>query len=644
MVSLATYPKLKSQSHYGGCGGDTIGFHNAGSYDVVAMLNHNPTAVATHKINFPHTVHFCADVRKIDENDLPQVDIIWASPSCTHHSIARGGESCDEQERALPEELPRFLLTSNANCLMVENVKEFRQWGPVEEKRDKQGHIVYKRGKDGELQKVFVPVKNRKGEYYQRWVATLKAMGFVNYEYRLINAADYGVPQSRVRYFGIFTRVGIPIVWPKPTHDVNGRYGLPKWVGVRSCLDLEDRGHSIFTREERGKKALKDKSLRRILAGLRKHVIGAEAPAPFFNKYLSNSPSGKPNPGPGIDEPSHTITCQQRLALVQPQFLAHYYSGGGQSSSVCTPCATVTSNPHARLISAEFLSHYYQGGGQSSGASVPCPTVMTKPKAAMVTAQLLFQNNGTRPNDTAARLLRPLCQPSPTVTTNGGNLSVATLLFSNYGTRAGSQASRTFPTCEPARTLTGTAGNQYLMTYYRHGGTRDLSQPCATITTKDRVAKVEAEGFLFAQQFSNQPRGYQEPSRTVVASRRHQYVVQVQRGCPHLQPKAGDSVTMRLLKAVCRRFGIADILMRMLKVPELKAIMGFPADYVLLGNTTEQKAMLGNAVCPPVAEALGRAMQASLFAARRKKRAALRMGPVLRWEQTELFGKEVASC
>jgi DNA (cytosine-5)-methyltransferase 1 len=596
---------LKTQSHYGGCGGDTIGVENAGGYEVVAMLNHNPVAVATHELNYPNTQHFCADVRKINEDDLPKVDMIWASPSCTHHSIARGGESCDEQERALPEELPRFGLASDANCLMIENVKEFRQWGPVEPKKDKHGHRVYKKGNDGKPEPVFVPVKSRKGEYYLRWVQTLKAMGYVNYEWKLLNAADFGVPQSRLRYFGIFTRKGINIVWPKPTHDQHGRNGLPKWTAVRGCLDLADRGHSIFTREERGAKALKDKSLRRILAGVRKHVIATGVAKPFFNKYLSNSANGKPNPGPGIDEPGHTITCQQRLALVQPQgFMFNpAWFGGSRSLENPSPVAVASQDkvPLMLVQAQSFISSQY-GRYQNTSMGNVCPAVLANPKQHLVSAQLLF---------------------------------------SNYGSRRTSEASRTFTLDNVARTLTGTAGNQYLMTYYRHGAVKSLDDVCPTVTTKDRAALVGTEGFLFSQQFSNTPRALSEPARTIVASRRHQYVVQVQRGCPHLMPKPSDSVTMRLVKAVCRKFGIADIFMRMLKVPELKRIMGFPENYRLLGNTTEQKAMLGNAVCPPVAEALARAMRPNLEKARLMLRPKLKLAPVQRWEQGVLFADKV---
>ncbi|MDU0372021.1 DNA cytosine methyltransferase [Hymenobacter endophyticus] len=517
--------RLRLHDHYGGCGGGSLGLKRAGGYDVAAMLNHNATCVATHKVNNPTTRHFCADVRATNEFDLGRADIIWASPSCTHHSIARGGMSCDEQERALPEELPRFALAADAKCLMIENVKEFRNWGPTEPKRDKQGRIVYRKGADGQPEPVYVPVKSRKGEYYRRWVATLKGMGYVNYECRLLDAANYGTPQSRVRYFGIFTRAGIPISWPAATHDRHGKGGLPRWNGVEQCLDLDDTGHSIFTRRQRGKKDYADATLSRLLAGIRKLLLPTARQVQGSDLFAE-----------GIQEDSH---CRPRTLQ-----------------------------------------------------------------------QFLYQNNGTRAGDKAARSVRPVCRYSPTVTTNGGNLFLASV--------------------------------KLLTTYYKHGAVKRTSDACPTLRTKDcaAMATVHLDGFTFSHQFSNTPRLLREPARTVVASRRHQYLALIRRGPCHLAPAEGDSLVMRLLKFVCRKYGIADILLRMLKVPELKRIMGFPEDYQLLGTQTEQKAMLGNAVCPQVAEALGRAMLPALLLSGRRKRPPLRHQVVERWEQGELFSQD----
>lgn len=634
---------LTAFDFFAGGGGASLGLHRAG-INMLAALNHSPVAIATHEANFPGAKHMLCDIRVQKSWGLGQADIMWASPDCTHHSIAKGGQSRDAKERALAEELPRFAYNLNVNCIMVENVKEFLDWGPVIEVGGK-----------------MLPDRTRKGEYYRAWVASLAELGFVNYEYRLLNSADFGVPQSRLRYFGIFTRRGVAINWPVPTHDRHGKNGLPKWTAVRTVLDLEDKGRSIFT--EWGK-PIADKTLRRILAGLRKHVIGKAEPQ-FFDKRSSNHPSGKPSNGASLNGPAPTIaTCylpdvvtprflvknysgdptHQNLALSSPastitcadhhtlataymlhnyggvnrnrsikepaatitttgggQYLIHHYSGGGQHSSLKAPHPTSTCNPHGRLVAPVFLAQYNGGSDNCRVLSIDghSNTVPTENRFAVV--QCVMQANGTRPNDNAARLTMPLDGQAPTVNTNGGNL--------------------------------------YLMTYYGTGRLQTLCRPCCTIPTHDKAAVV---GFVTSSHGCNPPYSLRQSAKTIVASRRHNYLVLTAPGSP-VAAVAGESVAMRLLKAVCRKHGIADIYMRMLKVSELKLIMGFPADYHLAGSATKQKEMLGNAVVPQVSEAIARAMTPSLVAARLRKLPALRRAAVNRYEQGQLFGMEVAS-
>lgn len=671
---------LTAFDFFAGGGGASLGLHRAG-INMLAALNHSPVAIATHEANFPGAKHLLCDIRVQRSWGLGTADIMWASPDCTHHSIAKGGQSRDAKERALAEELPRFAYNLNVNCIMVENVKEFLDWGPVIEVGGK-----------------MLPDRTRKGEYYRAWLASLAELGFVNYEYRLLNSADFGVPQSRLRYFGIFTRRGVPICWPEPTHDRHGKNGLPRWTAVRTVLDLEDKGRSIFT--EWGK-PIADKTLRRILAGLRKHVIGKAEPQ-FFDKRSSNHPSGKPSNGASLYGPAPTIaTCyfpdlvtprflvnpawggasssehksspvvvarqdkgplsvatakflvknysgdptHQNLALSSPastvtcadhhtlatacmihmndqahrnrslaepsttittsggrQYLTHYYSGGGQTGALCHPHPALTTNPHGRCLTPVFLAQYNGGSDNCRVLSIDghINTVPTENRFAAV--QCVMQANGTRPNDDAARLTLPLDGQAPTLNTNGGNL--------------------------------------YLLTYYGTGRLQTLCRPCCTIPTHDKAALV---GFVTGSGYGQRPYSWQRPASALVASRRHQYLVLTAPGSP-VAALPGDSVAMRLLKAVCRKHGIADIYMRMLKVSELKLIMGFPADYHLAGSATKQKEMLGNAVVPQVSEAIARAMTPSLVAARLRKLPALRRAAVNRYEQGQLFGKEVLAA
>lgn len=744
---------LTAFDFFAGGGGASLGLHRAG-INMLAALNHSPVAIATHEANFPGAKHLLCDIRVQKSWGLGQADIMWASPDCTHHSIAKGGQSRDAKERALAEELPRFAYNLNVNCIMVENVKEFLDWGPMTEKRDKDGHIVYEKKKKGrrrhkaeeprQLVPVMVPIKARKKEYYNQWLSTMQALGFVNYEYGLLNAADFGVPQSRVRYFGIFTRKGIPIRWPEPTHSRHGGPGalaifnrdgirlspakssgpnLPKWTAVRTVLDLDDKGRSIFTQWDQGpgrkpgdKPA--DKTLRRILAGLQKHVIGAGG-TEFLDKRTSNPPSGKPGTGASTKHPAPTMaTCYlpdlitpvrvlfdpyawggamrsveresptivasqekaplgmvtadfitkafggdpryQSLSLddttgaitcadhhqVNTAFMAHSYSGRGQSSALCNPHPACLCNPHGNLVTPVFLAQYNGGsdncrvlslGGvsntvpvenrfglislafmaQSNGVSKNVSpaaktwrlntagrTILATPNQSLI--QVLVQSNGVRANDSAARLTMPLTGQAPVLNTNGGNLRLLSCLMSYFGT----------------------------------GGLHRLCKPCGALCTRDNYAML---GFMTGSGYGQPPYPFTRAASPILASRRHQYLLLAAPGSP-VADMAGDSEAMRELKEVCRQHGIADIYMRMLKVSELKLIMGFPADYSLSGSATKQKEMLGNAVVPQVSEAIATAMTPSLLAARLRKLPKLRVDAINRYEQAQVFGKEVVTA
>ena len=686
-MSLNNDGALTGFDFFAGGGGASLGLKRAG-INMLAALNHSPVAIATHAANFPGALHLLADIRKQSEWGLTSspVDIMWASPDCTHHSIAKGGQSRDAKERALAEELLRFALSLDANSVMIENVSEFTDWGPVIPKLDKDGNHVHKYSKKRKVwEAVWVSDKRRKAEYYNHWVAAMKSMGYVNYQFRLLNSADFGAPQSRVRYFGIFTRKGIAISWPTSSHHQHGKGGLTKWRGVREVLDLSDRGRSIFTEWDKGPGRKEGdrpapKTLARIIAGVRKHVIDEKCAEPWLDKRTSNHPSGKANSGSHTRNPSPTIATCYLPDLVTPvfvsspgwygssrggeepcmtlvagqdkvpvsmitakpqQFMAHYFSGGGQHSTLCHPCPPVLCIPKARLITCvPFSLMQYNGGSDAArclGLDDSCNTVTTENRFGLLSLQFMGQSNGvSRGVNPAAKTWR--LDTANRTLTGTPNQCLYTALFQNNGTRARDQAARlTRPLKLPSPTNTTNGGNLSLMTYYGNGGFSPLVRPCPTLRTNDTAALVWARPFTFSHQFSNGARSIERPSRTIVASRRHQYLVQVFRACPQLLPAAEDSPEMVELKMLCAEHGIADIFMRMLKVSELKLIMGFPADYYLGGSATKQKEMLGNAVVPQVAEAIGRAMLPALRAARLRKLPRLRQAEVKRWEQGQLF-------
>jgi DNA (cytosine-5)-methyltransferase 1 len=761
---------IRYADFFAGGGGASKGLSWAGWLAMLA-LNHSPVAIATHKHNFPYAKHLLCDIRKQSEWKVGvMADVMWASPDCTHHSIAKGGQSRDAKERALAEELPRFALALNVNCIMIENVSQFLTWGPVQQRRNKRGELVF----DKKGEPIYDPIKERKSEYYNHWLEVMKKMGFVNYEYRILNAADFGAPQSRKRYFGIFTRAGIKIKWPKPTHDRDGKGKLPTWLPVRDVLDLGDRGRSIFTQWDQGKNRKPgdkpaDKTLRRILAGLKKHVIGAgesevlvkrtgtqrpEGSVPgtnpsstiatcylpdlltpaFIHKNQSNPPSGKPGVGASINRPSDVIAASWHPDLVTAEFVANPAWGGASASSTAPsptivarqdkgplglvsaeimvksyggdpthqsyplskPASTITTADHHNLATAylmhnyggenrgrsldepsatitgsggqQYLTHFYSGRGQTSAMCAPHPCLTTQPKSRLLTpvfvqqhnggsdncrvlslegpvntvttenrfstvqVEFLAQSNGVSEGTSPAAKTWPSTTASRTITAQPNQSLLTAALLQSNGTRADDDAARlTMSLDGQAPTVTTNGGNLYLMTYYGNGTVQSLCRPCPTLTTHDRVGLL---GFLTPSHGASAPYSLRGPAKTIVASRRHQYLVLAAPGSP-VAHEPGDSEAMRLLKAYCRRHGIADIYMRMLKVEELKLIMGFPADYYLAGSDTKKKEMLGNAVVPQIAEALARAMTPSLRAARKRKLRPLCEATVHAWEQLD---------
>ena len=314
-------------------------------------------------------MHFTEDIRTLDLTPLVEhlkecraenpeaLTVLWASLECTNFSRAKGGLPRDADSRTLAEHLFRYIEEIKPDYIQIENVEEFMSWGEVDET-----------GR---------PISMDKGKSYLRWVRNVKRYGY-NFEHRILNAADYGAYTSRKRFFGIFARKGLPIVFPQATHCKNGDNGLfgdmEKWRPVREVLDLENEGESIFGR----KKPLSEKTLERIYAGLIKFVAGGKEA--FMIKYNSvNRKTGKYCP-PSLDDPCPTVACQNRLALAKVSFLSKQYSGYpyDKNMSVDAPAGTITTIDHHAFISVQY------GNGYSIPLNRPAPTLTTKDKLSIV--------------------------------------------------------------------------------------------------------------------------------------------------------------------------------------------------------------------------------------------------------------------
>lgn len=336
-----------------GAGGTSTGVNEARlngeqCAKVIACVNHDPKAIASHAANHPGALHFTEDIRTLNltpliqrikacRHDNPQALIVlWASLECTNFSRAKGGQPRDADSRTLAEHLYRYIEAIGPDFIQIENVEEFMSWGPL----DKNGR----------------PLSMDKGRDYVRWIKNVKAYGY-NYDYRILNSADFGARTTRKRYFGMFAKKGLPIVFPKPTHSRRPTGNLERWRAVRYVLNLDEWGQSIFTR----KKPLAEKTLMRIYAGLIKFVAGGKDA--FLVKFNSMSQRGKYVP-PSIDEPCPTVATQNRLGLAHVEFLSKQFSGStyDKNMSLDEPAGTITCVDHHALVSAHFLTSFYGNG------------------------------------------------------------------------------------------------------------------------------------------------------------------------------------------------------------------------------------------------------------------------------------------
>ena len=332
-----------------GAGGTSTGvntarLHNEQCAEVIACVNHDAKAIASHAANHPNALHFTEDIRTLELSPLVQhiqncraknpeaLVALWASLECTNFSKAKGGQPRDADSRTLAEHLFRYIEAIEPDYIQIENVEEFMSWGSLDEN-----------GK---------PLSKDRGRCYVRWRNQVMRYGY-NFDFRILNAADFGAYTSRKRFFGIFAKYGLPIVFPKQTHCKNGEntlFGtLKKWKPVREVLDFEDEGKSIFDR----KKPLAEKTLERIYAGLIKFVAGGKDA--FMVKYNSMNQRGKYVP-PSLDEPCPTVATQGRLALASVSFLSKQFGGHPESKNVSVeePAGTITTIDHHAFVSVHY--------------------------------------------------------------------------------------------------------------------------------------------------------------------------------------------------------------------------------------------------------------------------------------------------
>lgn len=594
--------------NFAGGGGASTGIEMATGRSVDIAINHDQNAIAMHSTNHPDTLHYCESVFDIDPvaaTSGAPVGLAWFSPDCRHFSKAKGSTPVKKEIRGLAWIVLRWALAARPRVMMLENVEEFKTWGPLLTDEDRPDP-----DRAGETFAAFVgmlgtgvpvdhPALDEVCEFLQigrNSPAAQRLTDGLGYavEYRELRACDYGAPTIRKRFFMVMRCDGRPVAWPEQSHGdpkslpVQSGQLLP-WRTAAECIDWSLPCPSIFSR----KKPLAENTMKRIARGIQRFVI--DNPTPFIVKcnHTSSKTSYDTFRGQGLDAPLQTVTKKTGYAVVNPKLVPFTAGAGGpkysaKPRSVDQPMNTVVNTNHSCVIAPVIARQF----GASIGHAVD--------------------------------------QPAGTVTASGGGKSqlvCPTLIQMGYGERVG-QAPRVLDLNKPIGTVTA-GGNKFaLATTFlaKHFGGNytgpgaPLDGPMHTVTTTDHHALVTSS--IIKMRGTNTGQPIDTPLQTVTAGGQHFGEVQTSLSVHDYDEDRAALVSEFLRQHDLSEFvqiqgvtyRIVDIGMRMLQPKELYAAQGFPAWYVIdqdyRGNKyakDKQVARCGNAVPPPFAEALVRA-------------------------------------
>lgn len=483
--------------NFAGGGGASLGLEWAFGRSPDIAINHDPEAVAMHMANHPNTQHYCEDVWRVDPVkavDGRPVGFAWFSPDCKHFSKAKGGKPVSKKIRGLAWIVVKWARKVRPRVLMLENVEEFQDWGPLTFKRDENGDYIMKDGNP--LQ---IPCPDRRGQTFQRWKQELERLGY-RVEYRQLRACDYGAPTIRKRLFLIARCDGLPIVWPEPTHgdpeskEVKSRK-LKPWRTAAECIDFTIPTPSIFLTKEEGKKIgvrrpLAENTMKRIARGVQRYVL--DAADPFIVSYYGNKRDGEFR-GLGLDEQLKTQTTENRFGLVVP-YLTEHANGSSQrnmpgDSPLRTICAQVKGG-HFALVAPMLVKNY---GGNYNGPGVP----MTDPTATVTTVDHHSLVACHLQRDFGNSVGHSALHPVGTVTAGGGGKTglITSHLLKLRGTcKDGQSNNDPMPTVTAGGLHVGEV-RAFLVKYYGQGdGSVGLQEPMHTVTSRERFGLVTVAG------------------------------------------------------------------------------------------------------------------------------------------------------
>lgn len=454
---------------FAGGGGASVGIEIALGRPVDIAINHDPDAILMHKTNHPDTLHLTEDIFKVDLQKYVKdrhVALMWASPDCTSHSKAKGGKPREKGLRILPWAVYKHAKAILPDVIIMENVEEIQQWGPL----DEEGH----------------PIKERKGEDYKKFITAMKSLGYI-FESRELVAADYGAPTTRKRWYAIFRRDGKDIVWPEQSHSKGGTNGLEQWEPIYKYLDLWDLGKSIFGR----KKPLAKNTMNRIARGLEKFVFNC--PEPFIVQVNHGGDNFR---GQSIYEPMPTITQKHGFGTVTPYIMQIGHTGftSDRNRSVEEPMSTVvTKNEHCLIspLLIQYHSETTKNGVRGQQVTEPIQTIDTSNRYGLVMSYLTkFYKSGSG---------QSLFEPVHTITTSPGHFGKVSVLAVpvdelieslDKSVKDQNEVNDIIQKC--------TWVSQFIMEYYGCGTGQSIFNPIHTIVTKDRFALVTVLGSEYA--------------------------------------------------------------------------------------------------------------------------------------------------
>ena len=399
--------------NFAGGGGASEGIEKALGQSVDFACNHDRIAVQVHKANHPNTNHLCQDIWSVDPMQISKgrpIGLAWFSPDCRHFSKAKGKAKVSPQVRDLAWVVVEWAKTVRPRVIMLENVEEFKTWGPLVGDR---------------------PCPKRKGVTFNWWVQRLERFGY-EVQFRELKACDYGVPTTRKRLFMIARCDGEAITWPTPTHGP----GLQPYRTAAEIIDWSQPVHSIFLSKEDGKavgvkRPLAENTQKRIARGIRKYVM--EAKEPFV---VTCNHGGDHFRGQGLGEPFKTV-CASRDAhgLVAPTMIqTGYGERKGQKPRTLDlgkPLGTVVAGGAKHALCAAFMARHWGGMYARDLDKQPWPTTTTRGSQDQIVTSNLIKLRGTCKDG------QPVNEPVPALTAGGNHVGEVRAFLTKYYSSGG---------------------------------------------------------------------------------------------------------------------------------------------------------------------------------------------------------------